>query len=269
MSGWSLVMSSARRSKMLAFTMAGLLGLFQFLLCLVARTAEDSNAFGQLVSLVPDFLRQLLGPSLIAMMSFSGIVCIGYFHIAVMGALIGFVISMGTEPAGEIELGFVDLVMSRPIPRHWLVTRSAILILGWTGLLLCSMVLGSTVGLLCFARQDQLIHSLKMIRSLVPNLAALMGCWGGLSLAVASFSRRRSIAGALVGIFALSTYLFDYIARVWQPAAGAAGFFPFHYYSGLSLITHVGIPWRDTGILCGYAIFGTLAAYAQIERRDL
>jgi hypothetical protein len=96
-----------------------------------------------------------------------------------------------------------------------------------------------------------------------------MLCWGGVTLAMTSFSRRRSVPGALAGLVALSSYLFDYVARIWKPAVKVAWAFPFHYFNGITLISGRGIPWKDILILLGYAVCGATLAYIRFARRDL
>ena len=58
--------------------------------------------------------------------SFGGTVALGFFHPVVMLSLSCAAIYMASEPAGEVDEGLVDLVVARPVPRHLMVTRSAI-----------------------------------------------------------------------------------------------------------------------------------------------
>jgi hypothetical protein len=88
-----LTVYALKRVRTLVAGMAALLAAFQVLLIVVARSIESSNSFEQLGDLMPPFVRQLLGPSFLSLMSFSGIVCLGYFHLAVMGSLIGLAIA--------------------------------------------------------------------------------------------------------------------------------------------------------------------------------
>ena len=268
-SGLSLLLHSYRRVRILVIGAGALIAGFQLLLCLAARGMQELNAFGQLSALVPDFLRQLMGPSLVSLMSFSGIVSVGYFHMAVVGAVVGLVIALTTEVSTEIETKFVDLILSRPLARHWLISRSIVLLLGASIYLLLAMVLGTSLGLYLLAPADMVRPTLRLVRSLVLNLGALMICWGGLTLAITSVARRRSVAGALSGLLALATYLFDYIAQVWKPASKIAWLFPFHYYNALNLITASEIPLRDIRILAGFAFAGCALAYLLFSRRDL
>jgi len=124
-----LLAHSLKRVRTLVIVMGAVLAVFQVFLIVVARSLQRSNAFGQLETLMPAFVRELLGPSLISFMSFSGIVCVGYFHPAVMASLVALSIALSTTLTSEIETGFVDLILSRPIARHWIVTRSIIVLI--------------------------------------------------------------------------------------------------------------------------------------------
>jgi hypothetical protein len=268
-SGFALLSHSCRRMRTLVLSAGALLAGFQLLLCLAAKAAQELNAYGPLSALVPDFLRQLMGPSLFALMSFSGIVCVGYFHFIVVCALMGLAISVMTEVSAEVEIRFMDLILSRPLARHWLITRSIVLLTGCSIFLLGAMVLGSSLGLYLMAPTEMTRSTMRLIRSLAFNLEALILCWGGLTLAIASICRRRSVAGAIAGLLAFSTYLFDYVAQIWTPGARIAWLLPFHYFNALKLISSDAIPLRDVRILLSYGVAGMVSAYILFSRRDI
>lgn len=267
--GLVLLAHSARRTRTLITVMGYLLAGFQILLTLAAETLAEMNAFGQLSALIPDFLRQMMGPSLISIMSFRGIICIGYFHMAVVGALIGLMVALATEPASEIEIRFVDLLLSHPLGRHWLITRTVLLAIGAIALVLAMMFLGSLLGLYWVAPEEVNKPTLELISSLVFNLAALMFCWGGITIAFASIARRRSVPGATAGVLALTTYLFDYVALVWKPGRSIAWLFPFHYYNAMDLLAGAALPLRNVWILLAIGFCGFVLAYVLYSRRDL
>ena len=269
MNGAALMVHSFRRVRVLVLGAGALLAGFQLLLCLAAKAMNELNAFGQLSSLIPDFLRQLMGPSLISLMSFSGIVAVGYFHIAVIGALVGLAIALTTEVSAEIEIRFIDLILSRPLSRHWLITRSAVVLLCATAYLLLAMFLGTTLGLYLLAPPGTFGSTLRLIRTLIFNLSALIICWGGLTLAIAAVSRRRSVAGSVAGLLALATYLFDYVAQVWKPAGKIAWLFPFHYYNAMGLLMSSNLPMREIRVLLCFGAAGIALAYFLFSRRDV
>jgi ABC-2 type transport system permease protein len=260
---------SLRRVRSLVLAVALLLGCFQLVLIAVARSLQVSDAFGQLEALVPTFARELLGPSVTATLSFQGIVCLGYYHLAVMGSLVALSISLATLPTSEVETGFVDLILSRPLARHWIITRSIlVVILGTAGPLLMMMA-GTWIGLSTLARTGVAWPSAKLILSLVANLSLLLLCWGGIGMAIGSVSRRRGVAGGLAGFIALTTFLLDYVGRIWRPVESLAWLSPFRYYSPSELLMGNALPVSNLWVLAGTAAAGYTLAYVLFSCRDI
>jgi ABC-2 type transport system permease protein len=202
-------------------------------------------------------------------MSFSGILCLGYFHLAVMGALVGLTIALATEPASEIENGFMDMILSRSLRRHWVITRSGVLVLLCSAFLLSMMMLGSWAGLYTLAPADATWPSPRLVGSLALNLGVLMFCWSGITLAISSFCRRRSVAGSLAGVLALTTYLLDYLARAWEPAESVAWVSPFRYYNPLEMVMGRSMPAYHLWVLVGTGAVAYVVAYVAFSRRDI
>src|SRR5207244_10764486 len=95
---WALLVHSLKRVRTLGIAMGLLLAAFQLFLIVMARSIQRSGSFERMSALIPPFARELLGPSLTSFMSFSGIVCLGYFHLAVVGSLLGISIVLGPTP---------------------------------------------------------------------------------------------------------------------------------------------------------------------------
>ena len=265
----ALLLNSLRRVRFLTVTLGVLLAAFQLLLTLVAGSIESSGGFSDFSSLIPDFMRELMGPAFVSLMSFSGIVTVGYFHVAVMGALMGLTIAIATEPAAEIDKGFMDLVLSRPLARPWVIARSIVLLVICSVFVLLMMALGTWIGMKYLAPAGAVGPSVSLIRSLAFNLLLLMLCWGGITLAFSSVSRRRGVAGASAGLLALATFLLDYVARAWEPAESVAWLSPFRYYSPLDLVTGAAFPAKNFWVLGGVAVGGAALAFVFFSRRDI
>lgn len=265
----TLLRHSLKRVRALVLVMGALLGGFQLVLILVAGSIQRSNAFDQVGSLIPDFMRNLMGPSFVGLMSFSGIVCVGYFHIAVMGSLVGLTIALATEPASEIETQFMDLILSRPLARNWVITRSVALLIMCAAFVVTMMMAGTWSGLYFLAPGGAVWPTGTLIRALALNLGVLMLCWGGIALAISSRARRRSVAGSFAGLLALTTYLLDYVARVWEPAERIAWLSPFRYYNPLDMIMGREVSAHNLLVLAGIAAFGFAIAYVLFSRRDI
>jgi ABC-2 type transport system permease protein len=264
-----LLAHSLKRARSLVLTMGILLGAFQVLLVAVARSIQRSGGFQQLSDLLPPFARELMGPSLVSIMSFAGIVSVGYFHLAVMGSLVGLSIALATTPASEVETGFMDLILSRPLPRHWIITRTIAAVILSVGLVLGLMMLGTWIGLETLAPRSIAWPSSRLIRSLALNLALLMLCWSAVALAIGAAARRRGVAGALAGVLALAMFLLDYTGRLWRPAESVAWLSPFRYYSPFDMVMGGRLPLRNVVTLVGITVAASVAAYILFSRRDI
>src|SRR5262249_28996346 len=212
-----LAVHSLKRVRVVVAAIAAVLVGFQFLLTQVAVVLDRNQAFGALTSIVPDFIREVAGPSMLAFMSFSGIVALGYFHPIVLSSLLGLTIAIATEPAGGVESRFDDPTPTRPGPRGAVLARTASVPTLGVGALLAFVTLGTGPGVpWCTPRHVQK-PAVAVLRSLAVSLGAIVWCWGGLALAAAAAARRRAIAAGLTGVAALTAYLIDYLGRIWDP----------------------------------------------------
>jgi ABC-2 type transport system permease protein len=265
----ALVRHSLRRARALLAAVTVVVFGFQLLLVTVAASFYRSQAFESLVALVPDFARPFLGSSPLVTLSFTGIVCAGYFHPVVIGGIVALAITSGTEPAGEIERRFTDLVLSRPQRRSVTIARSVILICVLVAISVMAMIAGTMLGLAWLAPPDAEPPTQTVILSLAGNLAAVALCWGGITLLVAALARRRAVAGGVAAGLTFVTFLLDYLARAWEPARPIAWLSPFHYYDATGLMISGVPPWRDVTILVAVAIIAMTAAHIAFARRDL
>jgi ABC-type transport system involved in multi-copper enzyme maturation permease subunit len=264
-----LVRHSLGRLRTTLIVMAGALAAFQVLLALAAAELQRSGTFTQLAGLIPSFVRELVGTSLVAMMSFSGIMALGYYHVAIVAVLVGLVVAVATEPTAEIEVGFADLVLSRPVARAAVMTRSVLLIAVCPAFVIMAMVCGTFLGLWLAVPTGVDRPSAALVWALAFSLWALLACWGGVSLALGSASRRRAVAGAVAGSLAAALMLVDYLSRVWKPLQLPARLSPFHYYNPLELVTGAPLPVSDIGILLGTGALAVVIAYVLFLRRDI
>src|SRR5262249_41388124 len=265
---WFLFAHTMRRIRTLLAASGVVLSVFQIFLIVVARSIHTSRAFDQINALIPPFIRALAGPSLLAFMSFGGIVSLGYFHVSVMSALIAFSISLGTTHSSEVEIGFIDLILSRPMVRHWVITRTIAIVISCTALLLGMMMAGTWIGLKTLAPEGAEWPSVRLVSSLAANLGLLMLCWGGVAVAIGSLSRRRGAAGAVTGLIAFATFLLGYVARAWEPAQAGGWGSPFRYYNPLDLVSGKAIPIKNVLVLTGIAVAGSIFGYIAFSRKD-
>ena len=265
-----LLRHSLRRARFLVLGIALLLSGFQLVLTAVAASLERTNAFGPLATMIPQFFRQFIGPSTLAMLSFSGIVCAGYFHPVVIAAILALVVALATEPAAEIDAGFSDLVLARPTARASIVTRSVLAVALSAAFVLAAMLVGTRIGLQLLAPAYAGIWPpTRLVLSLVASLGALAWCWAGVAMAIAVRAPRRGVAGAATGVLALAAFLVDYVGRVWVAAQTWARVSPFHYFSPLELVMGTPLRAAHLAVLLGVGCAGIALSYVLFARRDI
>jgi ABC-2 type transport system permease protein len=186
-----------------------------------------------------------------------------------MTALVGLTIAIATEPTGEIETRFVDLTLARPLPRAALVIRTIIVLAVAGVLMLMAMLAGTWTGLTCCVPAEAERPVFGVFARLAISLAAVITCWGGITLIIGSASRRRAVAASIAGVLALTAYLLDYLGRAWQPAATVSKLSPFHYFEPMVIITSQTLSAADSLILLAVGLVGVTASYIAVSRRDI
>ena len=263
-----LLALSLKRARTLLIATGLLLAAFQVLLVLIAGSIERAGEFDQLASLLPPFARVLLGPSLASVMSFSGIVCLGYFDLGIVIALLALTIALATVPASEVETGFADLILARPLRRHWLITRTIALLLLAILMMLTVMLAGTCAGLVLLAPASVRWPSPGVLGALALNLGLLMLCWGGVAMAFAA-ACRRSVASAVTGLLALAALLLDLTGRLWPPADPIAWLSPFRYFIPFDIVMGSALPVANMLVLWAIAMTGFTLAYFLFSQRDI
>jgi ABC-2 type transport system permease protein len=259
---------SLKRARPLLIGTGFLLAAFQVLLVLVAGEIQHAGEFEQLAALLPPFARELLGPSLASVMSFSGIVCLGYFDLAIVIALLALTIALATVPASEVETGFADLILARPLRRHWLITRTIALLVLAILMMLAAMMAGTWAGLRMLLPGIARGPSPHMLGSLVLNLGLLMLCWGGVAMAFGA-ACRRAVASSVTGLLALAALLLDLTGRLWPPANRIAWLSPFRYFIPFDLVMGSKLPVENMLVLWAIAMTGFTLAYLFFSQRDI
>jgi ABC-2 type transport system permease protein len=256
-----------KRARALLAATGLLLGAFQVLMVFIASSIKP-EAMDQIADLLPPFVRNFLGPAVASVMSFSGITCIGYFDLVIVIALLALVTALATLPASEIETGVADLILARPLPRHWIITRTLALVVFAITLMLTLMVAGTWIGLVTFASDIDTWPSVTTVASLALNLGLLIFCWGGIATALGA-ACRRSMAGAVTGLLALFALLLDLIRSIWSPAESVAWLSPFHYFIPFDIVMGRALPADNLVVLWAIAMTGFTAAYFLFSQRDI
>jgi len=164
------------------------------------------------------------------MMSFSGIMALGYYHVAIVGVLVGLVVAIATEPAAEVETGFADLVLAQPVSREAVITRSVVLLVICPAIVLAAMTTGTFIGL-WWADRPRSPGRRRASSGRSRSASGRSSHAGRRVLVIGAASRRRAVAAGIAGGSAAALMLVDYLSRVWKPIRGIAKLSPFHYYN--------------------------------------
>ncbi len=176
---------------------------------------------------------------------------------------------IGSEPASEIEAGFIDVTLSRPLARQVLLLRTLVLLVAVPAFVVGAMGLGTAAGAAWVMPPTLPKPTTRLVWSLMLNLWALLIAWGGITLAVASVSRRRDRVASIVGLAGVAALLLDYLARAWKPLEAVAWMSPFHFYSPLNLVIGSRFPAADVVALLAVGAAGWTVAFVLYAHRDL
>ncbi len=265
----ALIAHSLRRTRTLLLVGSGILFLLQNMMVLVSRSFDRAGAFSQMASMIPDFIRPMLDPMFLSVLSFEGMVLVGYSHVIVIFFLVTLAILAGTEPLGEIDVKFVDLMMSRPLSRRTVIGRSVAMVILVGTVPVTVLLIGTWFGLAVWVGGSAGWPDSRIVLMLALNLLLEALAWGGIALAVAAFSKRRATAVATTGLLAFSTFLLDYVGRVWDPLDGVARISPFRYFNPFPLIAGQPVPGLHLIVLFAVFAAGALLSFGGYSRRDL
>ena len=262
----ALVLRSFGRIAPPLAAVAGLVAAFQVALVAAATVIAGGGGIATLARLMPNFLQQSIG---VAFLSFAGIATIGFFHAAVVLIMVHFAVYIASEPAGDVESGVVDLLLARPLPRHWLVTRTVIVMTVSIVTLVGLMGLALWIALTFLSPQRDAWPTLRVVLMLATHLTMVAWCFGAWSLAASGWARRRGSAVAVVAVTAMALYLLDFLGTIWKAVADLAALSPFHYFHGGEILAGTAASTRDFTVLGAMTIAGVALAYWRFRERDL
>ncbi len=260
-----LVMHSFRRYRALLAAVYALLFVFQIFMNLAAGQMERNGLF-KVPNIFPEFIAKWTN---MVGMSFQGLVLFGYSHPVVLLFLMALAVSLGSEPAGEIEMKFIDLAMSRPLRRSAIIHRTGIVVVLTIVAGVCCMLAGTWTGLRFLAPEGVEKPAWRTVLSLAANLSLEAIAWGAITLAVASFAKRRAMATSVCGLTAFSMFVLDYVGKFWSAMKEVSRVSPFHYFSPFEMIGGRHLQTLDVAVLLSIIMAGWATASVVYSRRDL
>jgi ABC-2 type transport system permease protein len=267
-SAFLLFRLSLKRARLLLGATGLLLALVQMLRVHIAARVHNDGQYDQITALLPPSVREMFGAALTSIMSFSGIICGVYFDLGFMLALLALAIALSTLPASEMETGFADLILARPLARHWLITRTIALVLFSILLMLLMIMAGTWAGLVVFAPPDAPWPTVRQTVNLALTLGMLLVCWSGVAMAFGA-AYRRGVASAVTSLVAFAALILDWAHRAWPPLDWIDWLSPFRYFSPYDLVAGKPLQVENLLVLWAIAATGYALAYFIISQRDI
>ena len=264
-----LVLRSLARTRGVLLGVGALLAAFNVAAVLQARSIDETQAFAMMGRMTPEFIQRWIGESFVALGSFAGLVGFGYCHpmIVLMISIVSALVA--SELVADVETGRVDLLLARPVGRHWLVSRSTLMMVVCPALLGTVMVAATTIAVALWAPAGAVKPSVRTLSMLALNLVAVAWCVGAFAIALSSLVGRRSAALGPAAILAVGLFFVNVLAASWTPAQAVDVLSPFHYFQGARILAGAFSPARDVLILMGAASVLVAVAYWRFAERDL
>lgn len=237
-------------------------------LAIIAAAAElaTQGNFERLSQLIPAFALQAFGT---AFTTFHGMVTLAYFEPLLVMLVVQFAIYLAAEPAADVERSIVDIVLARPLPRHWIITRSLLVMVCGTLALTGGLTAATWAGLWWLAPAGAQWPSPEVIARMTLYMTAVAVCFGAATLAASAWARRRGTAQGSLAVIAIGAYVLELLGMLWAPLRDVARISPFHYFRGSAILSGTSDDWRNFGVFGSLTLAALALAYWRHQRRDL
>jgi len=177
------------------------------------------------------------------------------------------IISCTRVPAGEVDRGTADVLLSLPVSRWELFFVETLVWLASGLVLLAAGFAGNLLGGLNFPSEQR--PQLQRVVIVLTNLFSLYIAAGGLAWMISSLSERRGRALTSLFLLLLSLFLLNYLAQFWHPLERFVFLSPLHYHKPVTILAQGAWPWRNIIVLVGSGAVLWLIGGFIFARRDL
>ncbi len=191
-----------------------------------------------------------------------------FVHPVVLTITWSFVILFGTRvPAGEIDRGTADVLLSWPLSRTTLFTvESTLCVAG--GFWLIAMAWLGHLTMSPTMPVDMRPRGIEVVFVYV-NFFAVYVAVAGTTFLASSLSDRRGRAVAAVAAFLLFSFLLNFVAPFWEPAKSVDFLSVLTYYRPATILSESGFPTADVAVLLAIGAATWTAGGIVFARRDV
>ena len=261
--------------KTLAETWVQLL-LFGLALCIVSALLtmllpQLEGGLNQVFAMLPfvrRFIQALLGEDLGERISPQKLQAIIWVHPTILALLWAQEIVFCTRvPAGEIDRGTIDILLSWPVSRRKLFCAESAIWLA-AGIWLCLMMfVGHTIARLFVTSATT--YSGRSVFLVLSNLYSMYVAVGAVALLVSTMSDRRGRAMATVFALILASFLLNFLAQFWPTAELLAPLSVLNYYRPAQILATASVPVYDMLMLLSIAVVAWVAGLEVFARRSI
>ena len=223
----------------------GLLAVMALLTYILPQVQAGLSEVLEQIPFVKSLITALLGTAVGDQITSQMIQAFLFVHPVVLALVWAHEIVLCTRmPAGEIDRGTIDVLLSLPVSRRtvylcestvWLASGALILASGLTGHLLTSPSMPAAM------RPD-----LSRVFLVMLNLYCVYVAVGGIAFLVSALCERRGRAIAIVFSIVLASFLLNFLAQFWEPANHLSFLSVMNYYQPAKILQNGQVPIGDT-----------------------
>lgn len=170
-------------------------------------------------------------------------------------------------PAGEIDRGTVDTLLSWPVSRRKLFYAETVAWLA-CGIVLCLMLLaGNTLARKISPTVAP--HSWRNVLFVICNLYSLYVAVGGLAWLVSAISNQRGRAMGVVFALLLASFLLNFLVQFWEQAEPLAPLGVLNYYRPANILATGHLPLEDLAVLWTVGVLAWWVGLEVFARRSI
>lgn len=177
------------------------------------------GAIAGFLTLLPDFVQDLVGVPLDQFVTPRGRISILYLHLITLLICYGWAIARGSSAvSGGIAAGTYELILTLPIRRFTVLIAVGTVATVGAALLALSTWLGNCLGVATVGLEGGPVAATDFLPGAV-NLFFMVFCFSGVTALFSAFDHNRWRTMCLAGGFLIVSLILDMVASMWKPGA--------------------------------------------------
>lgn len=266
---WGIVAKSVREMWRLTLICGVAVGTIECVfMYAIPRFFSDTPAQLFANPFVKNIIRGLIGTEFGDMVGATVVPSIAWVHPVVLALTWAHAITLCTRlPAGEIEGGTIDILLSWPVSRTRVFCSVTIVWLAAGAFVILMALTGNLVGALYAPVEFR--YTARQLIMVVTNLFLLYAAVGGITFLASSLcSQRGQAVGIALGIV-IGSFFLNFLSQLWAPAKSLAFLGMLHYYRPFAILHDADWPVGDILALALIGVTSWAVAAVIFSRRDV